>query len=56
MVRVRGQGHADGLLFVTVPRTQPPLSSALRSSHHGLPARLSHDNEVTLGKRKRKHV
>ena len=37
---------ADGLLFVSVPRTQPPLSSSLRSSHHGLPESLSHELSV----------
>ena len=45
-----------GPCIVSAPRTQPPFSSALRSTHHGLPARLTHDNEVTLGKRKRKPV
>ena len=40
---VRGKGHADGLLFVTIPRTQPPLYPTLRSSHHWLPASLSHE-------------
>ena len=41
-----GKGHTDGLLFESVPRTQPPLSSSLRSSQHGLPARLSHELSV----------
>ena len=42
----RGKVHADGLLFVTVPRTQPPLSPSLHSSHQGLPTGLSHELSV----------
>ena len=43
VVRRSYQSHADGLLFVSQPRTQPPLPSTPRdSSCGGSPARLIH--------------
>ena len=40
VVRERGQGHADGLLFVSPPRTQSSMLSPLCSSCDGLPAEV----------------
>ena len=51
LVRRNCQSHADGLLFVSPPRTQPPLPSTRRdSSCGGSHATLSHYFATTLDK------
>ena len=49
VVHHRCQGCSDRLLLVSPPRAQSSLPATLSSSHHGLPARLSH--EVTPWKK-----
>ena len=43
--------HADGLLFVTIPRTQPPLSASLGdTTRKWSPARISHAHRLPTQK------
>ena len=53
VVRRSSKGRSDRLLLVSPPRAQPSLPPTLGSSHHGLPARLSHGTRLHLEKRKR---
>ena len=44
VVHHRCQGRSDRLLLVSPPRARSSLPATLSSSHHGLPAKLSHEN------------